>query len=285
VAVSVERGLLSRWRSGTDVLLRVRSPEDPVQLRSALTAAQRDIAALGRAGAGPGAAVGPTYLSPLIAVPDGVLLIVDFGPTPASVVRTVPDLLARHLIEAGIEEARIEAPEQIGDRYSTVTGFAPAARAWLRGPLGVPLGDAPRDAPEYLLDLAVRWVRDARPQLAPLGVIVSAEVALTWPSVASALVPALATRAPVAVVASDFSTAVFAGAVEGKFRGTVPQASLTAGGAGWTSGEIVSAMASQRDLARAHAGAWSGPGSPGHRTLGACWPRTGPIANRRRARA
>ncbi len=80
MAVSVERGLLSWWQSGSNVLLRVRSPEDPVRLRSALIAAQREIARLGRSG--PGGLDGPKYLSPLIAVPGGQLLIVDFGATP-----------------------------------------------------------------------------------------------------------------------------------------------------------------------------------------------------------
>ncbi|WP_239341837.1 hypothetical protein [Frankia sp. CiP3] len=249
MAVSVERGLLDRWRSGSNLLLRVSSPEDSARLRSALAAALADIAALG-----------PAYLSPVIAVPGGQLLIVDFGAAPASIVRTVPDLVARHLTGAGVEEARVDTPERIGDRYSTVTGFGPAARAWLRGPLGVPLGDAPRGAPDYLLDLAAAWVRAGQPDLPPHGVIVSAEVALTWPTVAAALVPALATYAPVAVVASDFETAGYAAAVDGKFLGTLPQAALTAAGAGWTGAEVAAAMVGQRDLARAHAGefAWAG---------------------------
>ena len=75
MVVGVERDLLARWQNGSNVLLRVRSPEDPVRLRAALTAARREIAGLGP-DTGSGAA-GPAYLSPLIAVPDGQLMIVD----------------------------------------------------------------------------------------------------------------------------------------------------------------------------------------------------------------
>ena len=114
----------------------------------------------------------------------------------------------------------------VTERYATVTAFAPAARAWLRGPLGTPFGPAPRDAPGYLLDAVVEWARQP-PEPDPIGVIVSMELPLTWSTVGGALMPALATGSSVAVVASDFQTSAIAGAVQGRFGGTVPQASLT----------------------------------------------------------
>jgi hypothetical protein len=279
MAVSVERELLARWQNGSNVLLRVRSPEDPVRLRAALTAAQREIVGM--------TAAGPAYLSPLIPVPDGQLMIVDFGRVPPATVRAVPDLVARHLSDGGIRDAVVDTPERIGDRYGTVTAFAPAARAWLRGPLGVPFGPAPRDAPGYLLDAVVDWVRD-RPEPQPIGVIVSAELPLTWSTVSAALIPALATGSSVAVVASDFQTSAVAGAVQGRFGGTVPQASLTAAGRGLPPDAIVAAMARQRDVVRAYAGRllWAGVTvSPDARdTLSAVWndrePPAGPGVNR-----
>src|SRR5256885_1157811 len=177
MVVSVERDLLARWQNGSNVLLRVRSPEDPVRLRAALTAARREIAGLGP-DTGSGAA-GPAYLSPLIAVPDGQLMIVDFNGVPPATVRAVPELVARHLTDGGIRDAVVDTPQRIGDRYATVTAFAPAARAWLRGPLGTPFGPAPRDAPGYLLDAVVECVRQP-PEPDPIGVIVSMELPLTW---------------------------------------------------------------------------------------------------------
>jgi hypothetical protein len=286
MVVSVERDLLARWQNGSNVLLRVRSPEDPVRLRAALTAARREIAALGP-DTGSGAA-GPAYLSPLIPVPDGQLMIVDFGRVPPATVRAVPELVARHLTDGGIRDAVVDTPQRIGDRYATVTAFAPSARAWLRGPLGVPFGPAARDAPGYLLDLVVEWVRGEQPATQPIGVIVSAELALAWSTVSAALSPALATGSSVAVVASDFRTSAVAGAVQGRFGGTVPQASLTVAGPGWQPAAFVAAMARQRDALRAHAGRllWAGVTvSPDARdTLSAVWndrePPAGPGINR-----
>ena len=280
MVVSVERDLLARWQNGSNVLLRVRSPEDPVRLRAALTAARREIAALGP-DTGSGAA-GPAYLSPLIAVPDGQLMIVDFNGVPPATVRAVPELVARHLTDGGIRDAVVDTPQRIGDRYATVTAFAPAARAWLRGPLGTPFGPAPRDAPGYLLDAVVEWVRQP-PEPDPIGVIVSMELPLTWSTVGGALMPALATGSSVAVVASDFQTSAIAGAVQGRFGGTVPQASLTMAGRGLPPAALVAAMVHQRELARAYAGrlVWAGvTASPDARdTLSAA----GTTANRRSA--
>lgn len=272
MVVSVERDLLARWQNGSNVLLRVRSPEDPVRLRAALTAALREIAALGP-DTGSGAA-GPAYLSPLIAVPDGQLMIVDFNGVPPATVRAVPELVARHLTDGGIRDAVVDTPQRIGDRYATVTAFAPAARAWLRGPLGTPFGPAPRDAPGYLLDAVVEWVRQP-PEPDPIGVIVSMELPLTWSTVGGALMPALATGSSVAVVASDFQTSAIAGAVQGRFGGTVPQASLTMAGRGLPPAALVAAMVHQRELVRAYAGrlVWAGvTASPDARdTLSAAW--------------
>src|SRR5947208_760682 len=126
MVVSVGGDLMARWQNISNVLLRVRSPEDPVRLRAALTAARREIAALGP-DTGSGAA-GPAYLAPLIAVPDGQLMIVDFNGVPPSTVRAVPELVARHLTGGGIRDAVVDTPQRIGDRYATVTAFAPAAR-------------------------------------------------------------------------------------------------------------------------------------------------------------
>ncbi|KUL41260.1 hypothetical protein [Actinoplanes awajinensis] len=241
--VSVEPGLTRRWRSGSNAVLLVRSPEDPDRVRAALTAGLADIAALG-----------PAFAPEPIAVPAGHLMIIDFGTRPPSRFATVPDLIAGRLVAAGITDAAITTPGRIGDRYAVVTGLGPIARAWLRGPVGRPLGDAPRGAGD-LLRIAAGWVRDTAPGLPPRGVVVSAEVELAWPGVVDALLPALRTGAPVSVVASDFATTATVAAVAGTLGGTVKQATLTAAGQ-----DVTLAMRAQRDLARAEAErlAWAG---------------------------
>jgi hypothetical protein len=243
MTISVEPGLAGRWRSGSNALLLVRSPEDPGRVRSALDAARRDIAALG-----------PAFVPEPVAVPAGHLMIIDFGTAPVASFAGVPGLITGRLTEAGVGEAHLGAPDRIGDRYSALTGLGPAARAWLRGPLGAPLGEAPRGADD-LLDIAADWVRAAAPGLEPHGVVVSAEFALAWPDVTAALRPALATHAPVAVVAADFASTAAVAAVEGSLQGAVKQATLTAAGQ-----EVAAAMRGQRDTARTHAGAlaWAG---------------------------
>lgn len=243
MAVSVEPGLTDRWRGGSNALLLVRSPEDAARVRSALTAATRDIAALGAA-----------YVPSPVAVPAGHLLTIDFGTTPAAQFRSVPEVITRRLTEAGIGEAALGAPGKIGGRYAAITALAPAARAWLRGPLGAPLGPAPLGA-DPLLEIAAAWVWATAPELPPQGVVISAEFELAWPGVTEALRPALATHAPVAIVASDFASTATVAAVEASLLGAVKQATLTAAGQ-----DVVAAMRGQRDLLAAHAGelAWAG---------------------------
>ncbi|WP_433293072.1 hypothetical protein ACQP2F_29695 [Actinoplanes sp. CA-030573] len=243
MAVSVEPGLTGGWRGGSNVLLLVRSPEDAGLVRSALVAATRDIAALGAA-----------YVPPPVAVPAGHLLTFDFGTVPAASFRSVPELIARRLTEAGVGEAALGVPGKIGDRYAAVTALAPAARAWLRGPLGAPLGPAPLGA-DPLLEIAAAWVWATAPELPPQGVVISAEFELAWPGVTEALRPALAMHVPVAIVASDFASTATVAAVEGTLLGAVKQATLTAAGQ-----DVAAAMRGQRDLLAAHAGelAWAG---------------------------
>jgi hypothetical protein len=248
MAVSVEPGLLSGWRGEGTVWLQVLSSQDPDRLLSALTVVRTEIGGLAA-----GSGNGPKYVSDAMAIPGGYVLMVDFGSTPAELVHSVPDRVARRLVEAGVHEAQLAGPPRMGDRYATVTGFAPVARAWLRGPLGVPLGAAPRTVPSRLLELATEWVRQGRPEWDPIGLVVSVELPLTWPSVIPVLTAALATHAPVTVLATDFASAARAGAVSGRFFNTVPQAALTAGGAGWTRAAVAAALESQRDLIRAHA--------------------------------
>ncbi len=264
--IAVEPGLLAGGRSGDTVLLRVRSAAGLSRLGPALRAAAADIAALDGGwqsafGLAPEDRNGPKYVSDPVALPDGYLLMVDFGSTPTELVRTVPELLVRRLAEAGVPEAAIGTAERFGDQYGRVEEFGPAARAWLRGPPGRPLGDALRQPPTWLLDAAASWLhREAPPGTQPVGLVISVDVALSWPTLVPDLAPTLGSQTPVAVVATDFVTTAGAVAVGDGYRDTLPQASLTAAGQGWGAAELSARLTVQRDLVREHASvlAWAG---------------------------
>jgi hypothetical protein len=196
----------------------------------------------------------------------------------------VPDLLVRRLTEAGVPEATIGAAERFGDRYAGLEEIGPAARAWLRGPPGRPLGDAPRRPPTWLLDLAAPWLHaQAPPGTTPVGLVISVELALDWPTLVPDLAPTLDSQTPVAAVATDFGAAVSAIAVGDAFRDTLPQASLTAAGRDWSGVELAARMTGLRDLIRAHAPAlvWAGVtaerGARGLRSAAWTDPESGPV--------
>jgi len=265
--IEIERGLLAQPVHGTTVLLHVRAPLDPPSRadgEAALRAASADIAGFGERQSMRGLAAsevdGPKYVSGPIAVGDGYLLMVDFGGTPADLVRTVPDLIARRLAEAGVRDALIGAAPRMGDRHATVTALAPAARALLCGPRGRPFGVAARRPPGWLLDIAAGWLSAHHPPGAPpVGLVVSAELPLDWRTLTGALSLPLDTQTPVAAVASDFRAAATALAVEGGLLDTAPAASLTAAG----DRDLCADLTSLRDLVLAHARdlVWAGVGT------------------------
>jgi hypothetical protein len=262
--IEVEPGLLAYPVSGVTVLLHVRCSGGRARLDAALRAAAAEIAALdggwrSAPGLAPGDRNGPAYVSRPIALPDGYLLMVDFASTPPALVRTVPQLIARRLEEAGVAQAVIAAAPRMGDRHGAVTGLAPAVRAWLCGPRGRPFGVAPRRPPGWLLRIAVGWLSAHHPPgVAPVGLVVSAELPQDWPTLAEALEPALHTATPVAAVASDFRAAATALAVEGGLLDTAPAAALTAAG----DRDLRADLTSMRDLVLAHAAefVWAGVG-------------------------
>jgi hypothetical protein len=226
--------------------------------------AQRRIAALdggwrSAPGLSQGDRNGPKYVSAPIALPDGYLLMVHFGGTPAELVRTVPDLIARRLDEADVGDATIGAAARMGDRHATVTGFAPAARAWLCGPRAVRSvrrrGSRQAGCSTWRSAGSPATTRPGRRRSA---LVVSAELPLEWPTLTASLQPALNTQTPVVAVASDFATAATAIAVEGGLLDTAPAASLGSAG----DRDLAADLASMRDLVveNAHDLVWAGAG-------------------------
>lgn len=138
MAVRVLRGMKKSLRGDSTVIMLVRAEHGPA-VASALRAACADIMGLDagdRASPGlpPGVPNPPKYVADPVAIPDGMLIMVDFGEDITFAMRErVPGMIARRLEEAGVQEAAIGPAPRIGWRYQDLDRFRPVARAWFRG--------------------------------------------------------------------------------------------------------------------------------------------------------
>jgi hypothetical protein len=247
-----------RSEAGWSTMLRVVSGRDAAAVTSAVQAAVPDICAL-TSEDNPVIPMGP-YL-----VPDGCVLLVDFpAGTVAGIPAQVPGILARHLEAAGIAEAEIRLA-RVADRYDTVTSFAPAARAWLVGPMPQPgSGVFPTLEPSFI-EAGAGWIgRQLRPGAELTAVLVAMEVPVSLDGLRQVLDgrrdgPPGTPENRVCAVATDF--AGFAAGVHfGDFLGT--SVMLSAAGAGWTAAEVAAQMRGQQEVIRSCADAagleWAG---------------------------
>lgn len=191
----------------------------------------------------------PTYVTAPLPIPDGSLLMVDFGPATTDVRLTLLDTVTTALTDAGITDASIEPAPRRGDRWGPVERITPLSRAWLRG-LDPP--DHPRvlsRPPRPLMSAGRDWLlgeRAADDELVALAV--SVEVPLPVAEFDPIVDALTGSSAPLPhqtpVYATDFRThgacAVF-GALFG--FGLL----LSVGG-----GDLTAAMHRQRDLIRAN---------------------------------
>jgi hypothetical protein len=250
MAISVREGLMDILRSGAGATarLQVTSGEDTDLVAGALRAAVHEIESLSPDDA-PAIVMGPYLL------PGSCLLLADFeAATPPDVLAQVPGILARHLADAGITEADIRPPQQIGARYEPLQAFTPVARAWLVGP--EPKGGTgvfPSLAPA-LAEAGTRWIVGlARPGMEFRAVIVGMESPVTADALRQILdmLPRSGPQYIVTAVATDFSTQV-ASVVFGDFLSTA--VTLSAAGANWSAEQVAVQMRAQRETIRACAG-------------------------------
>lgn len=277
MAVTVQRGVASRLGPEATVLLQACSDADPARLAGALAAAAADIAALD----------GPKYVSEPLPTPDGPVLLLDLGSASARQIRAIPSLLVQRIEQAGIGDAVVRIPPEAGERHQRVASWAPAVRAWLRGPLTRPFGMAEPDPPLWLFDAVSEWLRAGRPAGAEVvQLVASAEVPLGRDPgsgrgrdgdrdrdsdrdrdgdrdgdyarpVADA---ALRAGAEATLLASDFSSAALAVSVCGPPTAVAPQGAVGAAGPGWSAAEVADRLRLARELARSHAAelSWAG---------------------------
>jgi hypothetical protein len=205
-------------------------------------------------GLNPGDANNPSYVSEPIPLPDGQLVMVDFGHVPPDLRAELPEVVSTVLTSAGIDDATIAPAPTIGERYSAIDRMNPLSRAWLRG-LDPP--DRPRflpRPPDPVMSTGRQWLLGERQEGDELvALAISVEVPLTedqFEPVVSALAGSRAPLPnPTPVVATDFDSHG-ACASFGVLHGF--GALLSVGGAKWSAADLAASMNRQRDLIRAN---------------------------------
>ena len=135
--VRVARGLKTRIRADPGgIVVQVRQSSDPEAAAEALSRAAEEVAALdGGWKSAPGLAAGdtngPTFVSAVTRTPSGPFVVVDGGHTPSSLLSTIPDIVVRHLENAGVREAVVGWPREQSpitrSNHMGIYGLGPAA--------------------------------------------------------------------------------------------------------------------------------------------------------------
>ncbi|QIS10584.1 hypothetical protein [Nocardia arthritidis] len=243
MVIRVRRELRGKLHSDQTVLFVVRSP-DAERLAAGMAAARAAVYEMD----------GPSYVSEPIPIPDGRLVMVDFGDVPPQLRLELPEVVSAALTSAGIEDASIEPAPRMGERFAALNRFMPVTRAWLRGldPPGRPRVLA--RPPESLISAGRQWLRDEYQDGDELLTLaISAEIPLIWDQFTPIVGALLGSRAPLPhptpVLTTDFRTRA-ASAEFGTLFGF--GVLLTAGGANWSTADLAPRMLRQRDLIRAN---------------------------------
>lgn len=162
MAVRVAPGVKKQIRENSGgITLQVQDASDPSAAMTALRSAAQEIAALdggwqSAPGLRPGDTNSPTYVK-VSAKAAGPQIDIDGDYTPASLLATIPDIIARHLVEAGVATAKVVWPKPWNfDGFDQV---GPAAILRLFPPSGLVRNDFGYDyvPPEWVTE-AVSWV-------------------------------------------------------------------------------------------------------------------------------
>lgn len=128
MAVKVSRGLRSSIRKypGSIVVL-VQGVSETDAAAAALREARAEIAGLDGGwqsvpNLNPGDTNSPKYVGAVASTSIGLLLSIDGGYTPAELLATIPDIITRHLADAGVTDAGVTEPPTEGPLWGG-TGF------------------------------------------------------------------------------------------------------------------------------------------------------------------
>jgi hypothetical protein len=258
LAIIIEQDLADRLRASECLPVRIGPRQPGGNIETVLRRLRPELAALST-----GEAAARDGVSDPIPVPDGWLLVVRLYGAPAAARASIPRLLAQRLDEAGVSEAWLSAPPDIGERYEDLETYTPVVRALLGRPGPVP---GPRGRPEWgLAEPAISWLRQQHePGMELSAVLIGTELAVDWASAGPVVTGALAELPFSSLIMSDFES-VAAGVVLGEFRGrgvVVWAAGSDWPTVQWTPADAAQRMRGLRDLIRAQAGSpefgWGG---------------------------
>lgn len=235
------------------ILIQVQRASDQGAATTALRRARAEIAALdggwqSAPGLHPGDRNGPTTVSAVAETPDGPMLYIDGGYTPDEVLATIPDIVARHLRDAGVGDAVISSLETTEslDKLSELPNavvlvlFAP--------PLSyVAIQDGQRPTiSDACLDAAVAWVAEDLDEEDRIWAQTLVTFPVTVGDARSLLAPERRRRS-LRIVSGDPTRARIRAAHVSFISGHL---ALGSGGPAATDDELVLAMESLRSVAR-----------------------------------
>ena len=230
--MKVARGLLSHIRANPGgIVVQVQGVSDPEAATAALWKAVPEIAKLGT-----------RYLSPVLPAGTGPFIMIDGADMPFEVLRTIPDVVARHLTEAGLDEATIAPGTVQGplvDRGLVLQALPKAVVALLYPPPPDRYGHFAR-IPQEWFDTAAAWMRTG---VGPEADLMASVVSVQFPVAPDAVAELLAEcqRAGVGkvnAVGGDLTQRI-RGVCGGAFFTYVPSLAIGAGGPAASDAELV----------------------------------------------
>lgn len=260
MTVRVRRGARSRIRERPDgFVVQVQGAADEAAAMAALAAAVGEIAALdggwrSAPGLAPGDTNGPTYVSDPLPAGGGPFLMIDGGYTPYRLLGSVPDIVARHLEQAGVADAVVAVPDREGPLLDGT--LWPPFVLFHKGP-AVILSVFPKDFnTARLAPLDPAWLAEAAAWvLGPPGgggELMAMVVSMQFPlpsGQAAALLEAVnhVQYAGTMLVGGDLDARV---RLANCRPGAVPYMCLAAGGPAATAGDLVADFVALREVAR-----------------------------------
>lgn len=239
----VARGLLSHIRKNPGgIVIQVQGVSDREAATAALWKAVPEIAKLGT-----------RYLSPVLPAGTGPFIMIDGADMPFEVLRTIPDVIARHLNEAGLDEATIAPGTVQGplvDRGLVLQALPKAVVALLYPPPPDRYGHFAR-IPREWFDTAAAWVRTG---LDPEADLMASVVSVQFPVASDAAAKLLAECQAAGVdsvvaVGGDLSQRI-RGVCGGAFFTYVPSLAIGAGGPAASDAELVELVGELSGLVR-----------------------------------
>lgn len=134
MTITIARGVITHIRNDFDnIIIMVKDTPDPQLATEALRSAAREMCDLdgwrSAYGLRPGTPSSPKYVSDVLPTPSGPIVMIDGGYVPAKLLRTIPDVVARHLEAVGISDATIASPKEGGKLTNVFSGITPPRKA------------------------------------------------------------------------------------------------------------------------------------------------------------